>query len=61
MPVEEELIRIEESSPTMVSEVGLLHDRPWIRQDACGLLRVCEDARGLLRENIMESIIYIAL
>ena len=45
VPVEEELIWIEARSPTMVPEVQLLHDRPWIPQDAGRPLRICEEVR----------------
>ena len=45
VPVEEELIRTEASSPAMILEVRLLHNRPWIPQDAGRPLRVCEEVQ----------------
>ena len=43
--VEEEVIQTEACSPTIVSEVRFLHDRPRIPQDAGRPLRVCEEFR----------------
>ena len=43
IPVEEELIWTKASSPVMVPEVRLLHDRSRIPQDAGRSLRVCEE------------------
>ena len=44
--VEEELIQTEENSLEMVPEVRLLHDRPWIPQDAGRQLRVVKKFDG---------------
>ena len=45
MPVEEEPLRTEAGSLTMVLKVRLLHDRSRVPQDVGRSLRVCEEVR----------------